>query len=62
MSNLEMGTYPFDSQPLVDIIEIEEKVNTAYGVVKVSIYGDRKDANCIPIVTFHDIGLDCMFF
>lgn len=57
-----MGIYPFDPQPLNDIIEIEEKVNTAYGQVKVSIYGDRKDTNHIPIVTFHDIGLDCKIF
>jgi len=35
--------------------DIEEKVDTAFGKVKVSIYGDR---SLHPIVTFHDIGLD----
>uniref|UniRef100_A0A0N5AFM0 Protein NDRG3 n=1 Tax=Syphacia muris TaxID=451379 RepID=A0A0N5AFM0_9BILA len=33
----------------------QEKVSTAFGNVKVSIYGNRK---MHPIVTFHDIGLD----
>lgn len=58
MSSIEMGIYPFshDSQPLMDHApDFEEKVQTAYGNVKVSIYGDRK---MIPIVTFHDLGLD----
>uniref|UniRef100_A0A0M3HX41 N-myc downstream regulated n=2 Tax=Ascaris TaxID=6251 RepID=A0A0M3HX41_ASCLU len=58
MAAMEMGIYPFshDSQPLMDHApDLEEKVPTAYGNVKVSIYGDRK---MHPIVTFHDLGLD----
>jgi pimeloyl-ACP methyl ester carboxylesterase len=57
MSSLELGAYPFtsDLQPLMDYQDIEEKVSTSFGAVKVSIYGDRTKH---PIVTFHDIGLD----
>ncbi|TKR62481.1 hypothetical protein L596_026433 [Steinernema carpocapsae] len=59
MSSMEMGMYPFacDSKPLMDQQEpdIEERVQTSYGSVKVSIYGDRTKH---PVVTFHDIGLD----
>ncbi|KAI1703381.1 ndr family domain-containing protein [Ditylenchus destructor] len=57
MSSLEMGSYPFngDAQPIVDV-EMEEKVQTAFGHVKVSIYGDNR--NKPAILTFHDIGLD----
>ncbi|KAH7728617.1 Protein Y48G10A.3 [Aphelenchoides avenae] len=57
MASLEMGAYPFvtDSQPLMEYQDIEEKVNTSFGAVKVSVYGDRTKH---PIVTFHDIGLD----
>ncbi|VDN52573.1 unnamed protein product [Dracunculus medinensis] len=36
-------------------LQFEEKLPTAYGNVKVSIYGDRKN---LPIVTFHDLGID----
>uniref|UniRef100_A0A914EJL4 Uncharacterized protein n=1 Tax=Acrobeloides nanus TaxID=290746 RepID=A0A914EJL4_9BILA len=35
--------------------ETEQYVETCYGSVLVSIYGDRKK---LPIVTFHDIGLN----
>lgn len=53
---MEMGSIINDSQPLMDHSpDIVEKVATAYGNVKVSIYGDRKRH---PIVTFHDLGLD----
>jgi len=38
--------------------DIEEHVQTPFGPVKVSIYGDRRNH---PIVTFHDIGMDCEF-
>uniref|UniRef100_A0A915EIP4 Uncharacterized protein n=1 Tax=Ditylenchus dipsaci TaxID=166011 RepID=A0A915EIP4_9BILA len=55
MSSLEMGSYPFDSTLHSSDGEIEEKISTAYGPVKVSIYGERSRH---PIVTFHDIGLD----
>ncbi|VDK19278.1 unnamed protein product [Anisakis simplex] len=55
---MEMGIYPFthDQQPLMDHApDLEEKVPTVYGNVKVTIYGDRKRH---PIVTFHDLALD----
>ncbi|VDM39844.1 unnamed protein product [Toxocara canis] len=62
MASMEMGIYPFshDSQPLMDHApdmeeHFQEKVPTAFGNVKVSIYGNRK---MHPIVTFHDLGLD----
>ncbi|MFH4973615.1 hypothetical protein AB6A40_000324 [Gnathostoma spinigerum] len=58
MSSMEMGVYSHsqDSQPLMDFSsDFEEKVSTSYGLIKVSIYGDRK---MTPIVTFHDVGLD----
>lgn len=55
-ASMEMGAYPFDHEPPQPFEhEIEEKVPTAYGPVKVSIYGER---NKHPLVTFHDIGLD----
>ena len=38
------------------LLWLQERVQTAYGKVKVTIYGDRKRH---PIVTFHDLGLDC---
>lgn len=58
MTSLEMGVYPFESDLKLLINEIEERVETSYGSVKVSIYGNRDK---YPIVTFHDIGLDCKF-
>ncbi|KAI6229007.1 hypothetical protein M3Y99_01159400 [Aphelenchoides fujianensis] len=57
MSSLEMGFYPFANpeEALMDYSDMEERVPTEWGPVKVSIYGDRsKEA----IVTFHDLGLD----
>ncbi|GMR54086.1 hypothetical protein PMAYCL1PPCAC_24281, partial [Pristionchus mayeri] len=59
--SIEMETYPFgrDTQPLHDDGKAadmtEEKVQTGFGKVKVTIYGDRKRQ---PLVTFHDLGLD----
>uniref|UniRef100_A0AC35TRZ5 Protein NDRG3 n=1 Tax=Rhabditophanes sp. KR3021 TaxID=114890 RepID=A0AC35TRZ5_9BILA len=57
MNSVEMGTFPLvnDSEANDDCHDIEERVNTTFGSVKVSIYGDRAK---LPIVTFHDIGLD----
>uniref|UniRef100_A0AC34Q773 Uncharacterized protein n=1 Tax=Panagrolaimus sp. JU765 TaxID=591449 RepID=A0AC34Q773_9BILA len=52
---IELGNFSYESEPLMPLIDSEEKVQTSYGLVKVSIYGDRKKH---PIVTFHDIGLD----
>jgi pimeloyl-ACP methyl ester carboxylesterase len=54
---VELGVFPYaiDSEPLMIPAGIEEKVQTSYGNVKVSIYGDRKKQ---PIITFHDLGLD----
>lgn len=59
MTSLEMGVYPFDidTKPLMN--EIEERVDTSFGSIKVSIYGNRDK---YPIITFHDIGLDCKIF
>jgi len=54
--SIEMGVYPTgEGEPLMNTSEIEEKVQTSYGLVKVTVYGDRKKH---PIVTFHDIGMD----
>jgi|UniRef100_A0AC35G154 pimeloyl-ACP methyl ester carboxylesterase len=58
MAAVELGVYPFsnDSSTLMsDAGGIEEKVQTSYGIVKVSIYGNRKKQ---PILTFHDLGMD----
>uniref|UniRef100_A0A7E4ZUN5 NDRG3 n=1 Tax=Panagrellus redivivus TaxID=6233 RepID=A0A7E4ZUN5_PANRE len=57
MSSIELGLYPLigDTEPLTNATAFQEKVQTSYGLVKVSVYGDRKRH---PIVTFHDIGLD----
>ncbi|GMT28888.1 hypothetical protein PFISCL1PPCAC_20185, partial [Pristionchus fissidentatus] len=61
MSSIEMEMYPFgrDSQPTHDdgraADMTEERVQTGFGKVKVTIYGDRKRH---PLVTFHDLGLD----
>jgi len=53
MSSMELGDYPFlDSS---ENTNIEERVETSYGNVKVTIYGDRKNE---AIVTFHDLGMD----
>lgn len=59
MSVLEMGAYPFDNESKSLMNEIEVRVETSYGSVKISIYGDR---NKHPIITFHDMGLDCNLF
>ncbi|CAI4224327.1 unnamed protein product [Auanema sp. JU1783] len=58
MANIEMHAFHNQMQPLVDSIApdmAEEKVDTAHGKVKVSIYGDKKK---MPLITFHDLGLD----
>ncbi|KAJ1363781.1 hypothetical protein KIN20_023716 [Parelaphostrongylus tenuis] len=59
MTSMEMHSFSSsDIQPLVDnpIPEMNsERVDTAYGKVKVSIYGNR-DRH--PLITFHDLGLD----
>lgn len=58
MTAMEMHALNSDMQPLVDntLPEMsEEKVDTVYGKVKVSIYGNR---NRHPLITFHDLGLD----
>jgi len=54
--SIEMGEYPFVSvsNELANS-SVEEHVNTSYGQVKVSIYGDRSND---AIVTFHDLGMD----
>ncbi|PIO53641.1 hypothetical protein TELCIR_25017 [Teladorsagia circumcincta] len=41
-----------DSQ-LPDLVE--ERIDTAYGKVKISIYGNRDKH---PLITFHDLALD----
>ncbi|KAI6182290.1 Misexpression suppressor of KSR 2 [Aphelenchoides bicaudatus] len=55
MSSIELGEFPFTRGDF-SAIPIEDYVDTSFGKVKVSIYGDRskKDA----IVTFHDLGMD----
>ncbi|CAB3407289.1 unnamed protein product [Caenorhabditis bovis] len=61
MASMEMHSFNRDMQPLMDegaTQMIEERVNTAFGAIKVSIYGDPNDKSKIPIVTFHDLGLD----
>lgn len=58
MGSIELEDLPLtkdDHMMSESVSDIEEKVSTAYGNIKVSIYGDRK---MHPIVTFHDIGLD----
>ncbi|EGT41269.1 hypothetical protein CAEBREN_07262 [Caenorhabditis brenneri] len=61
MASIEMHSFTRDMQPLMEEAAnnfAEEKVNTAFGQVKVSIYGDRKDPKKVPMITFHDLGLD----
>lgn len=56
-----MNNLSGDGQSLIDdeMTQLtEEKVKTAHGTVKVSVYGDKTDKKKIPIVTFHDLGLD----
>ncbi|EYC12163.1 hypothetical protein Y032_0048g1645 [Ancylostoma ceylanicum] len=58
MSAMEMHAFHSDAQPLVDnpLPDMhEERVDTDYGKVKVSIYGNRGKH---PLVTFHDLALD----
>ncbi|VDD86623.1 unnamed protein product [Enterobius vermicularis] len=58
MGSIEMEDLPLtrnDALKSETAADIEESVQTAFGNIKVSIYGDRK---MHPIVTFHDIGLD----
>uniref|UniRef100_A0A1I7XH27 Col_cuticle_N domain-containing protein n=1 Tax=Heterorhabditis bacteriophora TaxID=37862 RepID=A0A1I7XH27_HETBA len=58
MASMEMHSFSREMQPLVEsgVPDMhEEKVDTAHGKVKVSIYGDRKKH---PLVTFHDLALD----
>lgn len=65
MASIEMHSFTRDMQPLMDEAAsnlTEEKVNTAFGQVKVSIYGDPKDSRKVPMITFHDLGLDCKLF
>lgn len=56
MSSMEMGDYPFvsSSDGFGELVN-EDRVDTAFGKVKVSIYGDRSRE---AIVTFHDLGMD----
>ncbi|WKX89563.1 hypothetical protein Q1695_008880 [Nippostrongylus brasiliensis] len=59
MNSLEMHSFQSDFQPLVDNPHAEmqeERIDTAYGKVKVSVYGNRSKH---PLVTFHDLALDC---
>lgn len=58
MSSIEMRAFPGDDQPLVENTQPdmqEERVDTSYGKVKVSIYGNRSKH---PLITFHDLALD----
>ncbi|KJH41326.1 Ndr family protein [Dictyocaulus viviparus] len=58
MTSMEMHAFTNDQQPLIDnqIPQMnEEKVDTIYGKVKVSIYGNPSKH---PLITFHDLGLD----
>lgn len=71
---MELGDYPFmgssgafETNNIEVILKkvlifnsmIQERVDTSYGKVKVTIYGDRKNE---AIVTFHDLGFDGKFF
>ncbi|CAI5440378.1 unnamed protein product [Caenorhabditis angaria] len=61
MTSMEMHSFNRDMQPLMDENTTqltEERVQTAFGTVKVSIYGDPKNKSKVPIITFHDLGLD----
>ncbi|CAD6184241.1 unnamed protein product [Caenorhabditis auriculariae] len=62
MASMEMHSFTREMQPLVENENSnqmsEERVKTAHGAVKVSIYGDKNDRSKLPIVTFHDLGLD----
>ncbi|KAK6038433.1 Ndr family protein [Cooperia oncophora] len=56
MASMEMHSFTRD--PLLDNQVpdlVEERINTAYGKVKISIYGNRSKH---PLITFHDLALD----
>ncbi|CAJ0946165.1 unnamed protein product, partial [Mesorhabditis belari] len=63
MAGIELETYPFakddhystNCEPTHGADLTEERVGTAFGNVKVSIYGDRAKK---AMITFHDLGLD----
>lgn len=58
MGSIEMENLPLtknDPLKAEGVADIEEKVPTAFGNIKVSIYGNRR---MHPIVTFHDLGMD----
>ncbi|KAK6023088.1 Ndr family protein [Ostertagia ostertagi] len=56
MASMEMHAFSHDSlldNQLPDLVE--ERIDTAYGKVKISIYGNRDKH---PLITFHDLALD----
>ncbi|KAK5986253.1 hypothetical protein GCK32_018988, partial [Trichostrongylus colubriformis] len=56
MASMEMHSLPHDAfldNQLPDLVE--ERIDTSFGRVKISIYGDRSKH---PLITFHDLALD----